>query len=356
MYQQRRDSHPQQRAQYPAPQQSYNHGNTAPQYPLQPSQQGYQPVHTADTAQPHAPTPNTNPQYQQPTQMNPSQPSHSAATSGSNDEYINSTISRRSTDKVAMDFSDRLVKAYDDDYANIHGCGGKKHAPNSGIQLSICDFSKGRGSNAITVNAIIDVREVSYLFEAVKLAAFGLLGLRDQMKAVREFATVNGILIGWMQSNHQPTLQEIATLQQTICTGLMTQDPDNVDESKVAWKHSIQKANPWSTQRINGNEYAATTFVNVLYTPGKDYSWTLQVINCDAPLVRRQNGASFAKYSQAMNKKEAIFHMTTLDLFCALNDVEHYILLWENRMFRTVDDMCTKRERKAEAKRQKSNC
>ena len=346
MYQ--RNSSPRQRSQNPATQQPHNSGSTAPQY--QQLQQGYQPVYAAGAAQPQQTAQNTNQQHQQ-SQQNDPQPSHFASPPGNDSEYISGTISRRSTDKVAMDFSDRLVKAYSSDYANIHGCGGKKHAPNSGIQLSICDFSKGKGSDAITVSAIIDVREVSYLYEAVKQSAFGMLGLHDQMKAVREFATANGVLIGWLQSNHQPTLQEIATLQQTVCTGLMAQDPDNVDKSKITWTHTIQKANPWSTQNINGVEYATTTFVNVLYSPGKDYSWTMQVINCDAPLVRRQNGASYAKYSQAINKKEAMFHMTTLDLFCALSDVEHYILLWENRMFRTVDAMCTERERRAEVKR-----
>jgi hypothetical protein len=248
------------------------------------------------------------------------------------------------------------VKAKQQDYANIHGIGGKDHAPNSGIGLTLCDYSRGKGENSITVRYNIDVRDIDRLLCVVQAALTKTLGLTEQMKAVREFATANGVLIGWLQSNHQPSLQEIGGIQQTLCNGLMAQDPDNTND-RVLWHWEVQKNNPYPsacTWRDNV-EYTPVTTVNFMYNPSKNYAWTIKVANYLAPINRQQNGASSHNNKGAIEKKEVMFPITTEDLYYALCDVSHYITLWENRMFRTIDAMCNEKERRAEAKRQQRN-
>ena len=54
-----------------------------------------------------------------------------------------------------LDFRDGLVLAYPDDYAMIHGKGGKNHASTSVIKIAICDYSSGTGDKSTTLFANI---------------------------------------------------------------------------------------------------------------------------------------------------------------------------------------------------------
>lgn len=340
------------------PQSAYNTGSAAPQQNGWPAQSTGVPAAAQQQNNNAPPMPNaiTHPQQTAP-QTNQANQYAKQSSNGSDQQpannMIDNTIVRFATNKAAMDFSCRLVKAYQQDYANIHGCGGNKHAPNSSIQLNICDYSKGTGENSVSVHFNIDVREISRLRSAVEAANIGTLGLTEQLKGVREFATANGMVIGWLQSGHQPTYQELAGLQQTLCNGLTAQDPDNNTPDKVLWKSETLKTNPYraACELIDGVEFAPVSTFIVEYTPAKNYQWTLRVANFMAPLVRNTNGSSYARASQAIRKTEALFPISTADLFDALCQVEHYISLWEYRMYPTINAMCTERERRWEEKR-----
>ena len=366
----RRNSSAQPRSEWHAQQQQpYNPGNTAPQFaPQQPPQYPANvpqhqsvgptlPQGPANYTQPQVPAAATNPQQQyvqQPTPRNDPAPPQQPNTNDP-DSFINSKITKVNAKNKVLDFSDALVKAHREDYANIHGCGGKGHAPNSGVCLTLCDYSKGTGNASITVRYNIDVRDIDRLLCVVQAATGGLLGLTEQMRGVREFATANGAVIGWLQSNHQPSLQDLQWLQQTLGAGLMAQDPDNKND-RVLWHWEVQKNNPYkgACKMINGVEHTPVSTVSFAYNPAKNYAWTIKVANYMAPITRQANGASSHNNKAAIEKREVFFPVTTEDLLCALSDVSHYIHLWEYRMFRTVDAMCTEKERRAEAKRQQT--
>ena len=373
MYQRRSSNTP--RMQYPA--QQYNMGNTAQQYPQNGSPTapiGFAPppapptqpqnMQTAQTytqpypAQPQ--TPLSQPVPAQPPTQRP--PARQSAAGNANpqfqsEEFIDTKITKVNAKNKVMDLADALIKALPKDYANIHGVGGSKHAANSGIRLTLCDYSKGKGDASVTVRYNIDVRDIDRLLCIVSAAINGTLGIKEQMKAIRDFANAHGMVIGWLHGNHQPTLQELAGLQQTLCNGLMQQDPDNIAD-RVVWSWDVQKNNPHKSacKWIDGVEYTPVSTINLTYNPSKNYAWMIKVANYMAPINRQANGASSHNNKGAIEKKEVMFSITTDDLFYALCDVHHYIALWETRMFRTVDAMCSERERRAESKRnQQSN-
>lgn len=76
---------------------------------------------------------------------------------------INTIITKTQNSKKAIDFRDGLVLANDNDYAMLHGAGGKKYASVSVIPCWICDYSKGKGDKAVTVNANFDLELISLL-------------------------------------------------------------------------------------------------------------------------------------------------------------------------------------------------
>lgn len=63
-----------------------------------------------------------------------------------------------------VDFRNALVPAFEQDYAMIHGCGGKKHASRSCIKLFLTDYSAGTGDRAITVSANVGPEFIPYAF------------------------------------------------------------------------------------------------------------------------------------------------------------------------------------------------
>lgn len=77
---------------------------------------------------------------------------------------VSKTITKTNGKDKVIDFRDNLVVANTQDYANIHGVGGKAHAPNSTIRCTICDFTKGKGENSVTVSANIAVDVINRLY------------------------------------------------------------------------------------------------------------------------------------------------------------------------------------------------
>ena len=81
---------------------------------------------------------------------------------------ISATITKTNGRNKVIDFRDNLVIANTKDYANIHGVGGKDHAPNSTIRCTICDYTKGKGENSVTVSANVAVDVINRLYFAAE--------------------------------------------------------------------------------------------------------------------------------------------------------------------------------------------
>lgn len=272
-----------------------------------------------------------------------------------NAEYINGQITRYDATNKVMDFSDMMVKAYSKDFANIHGTGGKDHAPNSGICLSLCDYSKGKGENAISVRIIIDVRKIDRLLSAAEAACNGCLGMTAQLSGIQHVATGHGMVIGWLQGNHPPSRNELIGLERTLNAGLSVLDTARKSEEPV-WSFEVQKTNPYQTSLNNNREYAPCTMLSIQYIPSRRYAWNIRVLNCIAPIIRHKNGSCTCSPKEAIDKKEVNFPMTVDDFYDALADVSHYIRLWEYRMLPTVNAMCNERERRIAVKlKEKTN-
>lgn len=265
-------------------------------------------------------------------------------------DYISGKITKINAANKVMDFSDALVKAFDKDYANLHGTGGAEHAPNSGIRLSLCDYTNSNAS--VNVRFILDVRQCDRLLSIAEAAINGTLGVASQLRAVKDYATANGMLVGWLQAGHQPTYQELAGLQQIIYNGLMAQDPEGKGEP--AWTYSVQKNNPYNCTYIDGKEYTPVSALSLAYTPSRNYAWSVKVSNYMAPINRQDNGTTSHNSKGAIDKKEVVIPVTAETFYCALCDVSHYIHLWEYRMYPIVNAMSNERERRAAIKRQQS--
>ena len=75
-----------------------------------------------------------------------------------------------------FDMRNALVLAHPEDYAMIHGCGGSKHAPTSGIMLTITDYSKGVGDKSVFVHGIIPLFVIDKMLSVCRLNAGDYIG------------------------------------------------------------------------------------------------------------------------------------------------------------------------------------
>ena len=198
----------------------------------------------------------------------------------------------------AIDFNALLVPAKEEDFAMIHGCGGKDHAKNSTIGVVICDHSKGTGNKSLTLRYNIDVHDIDLLRYAALRKAEGAWKL------------------------------------------LHPNNPMRPGPGDTPFVYCREKINPVVR---NSKGYAPVSRLEIKYCPiRKDGTvsknpWYIAISNCDAPVQTRQNGAVTYNGKAAENRKVAFVNMGYEDFVNAMSAVYHHIRKWEtvcyNRQF-----------------------
>ncbi len=260
-------------------------------------------------------------------------------------------------DKV-VDFSSKLTKAFDDDFANIHGCGGSGHAPNSTIAVTLCDFTNGKGEKAVNVSCNIDVEDMEILYEAAMAARLGQLGSAptanhtDQLLAACE--QVRQIMRGWIKAN-QATPDDWVSAGKLLSNALATvQAPTNTQDAAPQFVYERLKNNSYSTTlNKKGQELAPISTIGISYYPDRRYPWMIQISNFKAPINRQASGATTYNGKDAVDKKEAFIALSADDFCASMVAVRRFVRLWEQRMFKTLDRKCNQFEQQLAEKRQK---
>ena len=264
----------------PAPQQeATKRANPAPQQAAQSNSASRQ-----EAAQ-------TNPAPQQRAVQSDSMPQQTAQpTPHTAKVFISTKIKNFHYAGKAIDFNGLLVPAKAEDFAMIHGCGGKDHAKNSTIGVVICDHSKGTGNKSLTLRYNIDVHDIDLLRHAALRKAEGAWKL------------------------------------------LHPNNPMRPGPGDAPFVYCREKINPVVR---NGKGYAPVSRLEIKYCPiRKDGAisknpWYIAISNCDAPVQTRQNGAVTYNGKAAENRKVAFVNMGYEDFANAMSAVYHHIRNWE---------------------------
>lgn len=272
-------------------------------------------------------------------------------------------------DKV-VDFSSKLVKAYAQDFANIHGIGGADHATNSTICVTLCDYTKGKGDKSVTLKYCIDVEDVAQLFHAAKMACIGQLTAPAPASA-----SVNGEAIAkidsalaqmrkWLKiepypDNSRPIqMDELTSVGKALSDALASLKQQSAGGTNtVTYSYTRQKNHAYadSISKVNGVPHAPVQQISIFYDPTRRYPWTIQISNYDAPIKQQANGATTHNASKAINKREAFINLSADDFCAAMVAVDRFIRLWEQRMYRIVDAGCTRYEKAIEELKSKKS-
>ena len=104
---------------------------------------------------------------------------------------VNTIITKATGRNKVIDFRDGLVPAHEEDYANLHGAGGRKgKAPVSVIKVYICDYTAGTGESSRTLNANISPELCEQLLEICK-GNIGTQVIDPNLAVLKEQRAVN---------------------------------------------------------------------------------------------------------------------------------------------------------------------
>lgn len=284
-----------------------------------------------------------------------------AAPSGKTGEtnFISLKICKVNGKDKVIDFNSYLSEANVNDFAMVHGCGGKNHARNSTIGVKICDYTKGTGENAsVTVKYGIDVESIPILLEAAMKARMGDLihqmsgsnaGCSEQIRQViarvQQWASIPMADDGTRPIHRFELGNLVGSLQRIADTSAAPAS------SAPLFVYSREKVNPYE----NRDGLSPVSKILIQYAPFRQngepskYPWHVSINNFDAPVTVQKNGATVYDGQKASKKKNASINLSADDFCEALIAVERHIRLWE--INRTVPVM-EEAYRSLEAQRQ----
>lgn len=263
-------------------------------------------------------------------------------------------------DKV-VDFRDYLNLANPDDYAMMHGVGGKKHAQVSVIKVVICDYTAGTGENSKTVSANISPATVTKLLEVCKrnigtiVIPNDLAPLVEQRGHNADMKKIANMHFGILrriiklctsiqaaaQERKMPGLEVIAgtlasmldkeksaVLEPTqIQTGGFFSYPAHCDINHVQDRVHATKQGP--------DGYAPVQRLTITHQAYRQdgslsrYPWYINITNGEALVRVSDIGATSFDPKTLRNTEEAFINVSEEDMFRCLDRVEKYIDVWE---------------------------
>lgn len=284
---------------------------------------------------------------------------------------VNTIITKTTGRNKVVDFRDGLVAAHEEDYANLHGAGGRKgKAPVSVIRVIICDYSNGTGDNSRTVNANIGPELCEQLLEVCK-HNIGTHVIDPNMAFLKEQRAVNlkltksaemsyGVLNNCIklldrivktdeEGKGMPGLATLAAGAKTLLT--KTRDraseetapsqlspitiPQHMDYSysqdRVHAFGSVKEGDLVKVQRLS-------IFHQTFRNDGQqsNYPWTIKILNARAPVHFQETGATSFSSSGMVDKQEAFIQVSDADMYRMMSRLCHYITAWENTVGASV--------------------
>lgn len=294
--------------------------------------------------------------------------------------YVNDQIATIGGAKKFLDFKDALVPATLEDYAMLHGEGGKKHARISTIKLAITDYSNGTdpgGAGSVYVQANVPpalmeilrakclenigtsyVPENAGLWPIILSAADAARSIQDALRSVKNSlgifftgmrqAAVLFYKNGDPQKDVCPSVGDAfrkagEAIRGTAAGG----DQDRIPERKEKTSGSRLIPLPvvhdyaYSQVRVNmydrrGDDKVSVSQVNISRVgcrrDGHEarYPWTIQIAQFRAVERVAPNGTSSYDPKTVADKVEASISVTDEALYAAASRVCHFIEVWEN--------------------------
>lgn len=240
-----------------------------------------------------------------------------------------------------VDFRDNLIPSGVDDYAMLHGAGGKNHAIKSTIKMTICDFSKGTGEgNSITASANLSPDKIATLYLVAEAAMRPVSPQQITIteagaKELAEAKEAAASLYRMMKKDDA----DIAG-----CRDILAKAGAKIGSAMTGISRNENKGGPsytYTQDRVNihAKKPDGTAPVNKLFIERagvrKDgalatYPWLLKIVNGIAMPKESATGSCTYDPSTFRVEREAFIQVSDADMFRMLERCQAFIRVWEN--------------------------
>lgn len=208
-----------------------------------------------------------------------------------------------------LELRNNLSAAEMNEYATMHNAGGTKRAGyKSTIKCLLCDYSKGKGDNSVTVQTNLNIDVVYMLYEVAKsrLAA-------PSAKAY-DFSKVKGMLRDlYSKLNGTPQWQNIVkSIGNELNATTATQKPDfTYSQDKVDTYRINNGIAPVSILTINRNPFRPNGEVS-------RNPWFIKITNGTAPVRTTKTGSqAYVGSRLGLRRKRLSIYQTLIFTACS---------------------------------------
>lgn len=243
---------------------------------------------------------------------------------------VDAKITSTNGKNKVIDFRDCLRAVDVDDYAKMHNGGGKGQSKSS-IRVTICDYSKGKGENSVTVSASIEPEIIYQLYEVVKNRISNNNSVSQSINLTNYDAVINDLRNLYQSAKAvQNTVKQIGDKVKQL-----KQDAASVSgkpgESDFAYSqdrvHVHQKKGdgtaPINKLIINRSGIRSNG-------QKSNYPWYIKITNGIAPVIEKEGGSINYEASKMKVEKEAYINVSDSDMFRMMLRIKRYIETWEN--------------------------
>lgn len=246
-------------------------------------------------------------------------------------EYQNSVIAKINGRNKVIDFRHNLSLASPDDYAAMHGQGGK-HGRRSVISVYLCDYRNKNRDGSVTVKANLTPTEVAVLYEVAKrcittpasasvgsVTPAAMNALQNALNALRAAAKAG--------SADKDALCRIGTDVGAAVNMLGSTD----SVSKPDFELHRQSINPY--KKLDGGRNPVT-YIDISHSAFDKqgnvsrYPWYISIRN-GTGLNGGSNGTVNVKSGSFQLTGEAFINLSDVDFFGAMLRVNSFVDKWE---------------------------
>lgn len=261
---------------------------------------------------------------------------------GGSVDRIYGTIAKAASKNKFLDFRNALTLAYLEDYANLQGIGGNKHAPTSGIKLLIQDNSSGsQKAQAIVPCYLIDKMLEVCRRNAIDMECDGTTAafqIDRIYRAVYELSkgvkSACGRIIKQKGHPNGPLADfgNAAREAEAVYTDFQKYPMPGCGKPYADFSYRQERVNPYTR---TGDGFVR---VSVIAIQRKQYNaknevmklpWTVNISNFEAVPNEQKNGTTSYRSNTKRNELNLFIQVSDDDMWRCCYSVAHFISVWE---------------------------
>ena len=262
--------------------------------------------------------------------------------SGGTVDRIYGTIAKAASKNKFLDFRNSLTLAFLEDYANLQGIGGGKHAPTSGIKLLIQDNSNGsQNAQAIVPCFLIDKMLEVCRKNAVDMEYDGTMvafQVDRIYKSIYELAkgvkSACGRIIKQKGHPNGPLADfgNAAREAESVFTDYQKYPAAACGRPYADFSYRQERVNPYSKTNDGFVRVSVVSIQRKQFNAKNEIMkspWSVNISNFEAAPNEQKNGTTSYKSNTKRNEVNLFIQVSDDDMWRCCYAVSHFISAWE---------------------------